>query len=424
MTHSPQQPVAERPPTVALVGVHGHGQSHLRNLVRLHAAGRLRIAGLADPAPFTDDDARAVVAAVAAEPRDAATDTDGRAAVLEAPLEALLAAPRFAGLQELLAAPGGPPDVVVLCTPIHTHAPLAVQAMEAGCDVLMEKPPTASSAELSEVLAAQDRTGRVVQVGFQTFGSGALPALHDLVAAGEIGDVTGVGGVGTWVRPLDYWTRSAWTGRRSIDGRPVVDGVVTNPLAHAVATALHLAGATRAEDVARVELDQYRANDIECDDTSAVRVTTTAGIPVTLGLTLCARVHSTPRVVVQGSQGQAVLDYYTDTLEVTGPAGTRTVRCDRTDLLSNLLQHRADGSPLLCPTARTGAFMQVLDAVRAAPDPARVAAEHVERVVDELGTHLVVRDVEHWCARAAAEHRTFAELGAPWATAEKTGGPS
>ena len=137
-----------------------------------------------------------------------------------------------------------------------------------------------------------------------------------------------------------------------------------------MATALHLAGATAASDVAAIELDQYRANRIEVDDTSAVRITTAQGLPVSLGLTLCASRQTAPRIIVQGRAGQAVFDYDADTVEVTGATGARTVAGQRTDLLTNLLRHRVDPSvPLLCPLSDTGAFERVLDAVRSAPDP-------------------------------------------------------
>ena len=52
-----------------------------------------------------------------------------------------------------------------------------------------------------------------------------------------IGPMVRVGAVGAWSRTAGYWTRSPWSGRRNLHGRPVVDGAVTNPLAHAVATA-------------------------------------------------------------------------------------------------------------------------------------------------------------------------------------------
>ena len=40
---------------------------------------------------------------------------------------------------------------------------------------------------------------------------------------------------------------------------------------------------------------------------------------------------------------------------------------------------------------------------------------------DDLGTHLVVPDVERWCERVATEHATFAQLGALWATRRRPG---
>lgn len=396
-----------RRPSVALVGIHGYGRSHLRNILRLQMTGALRFVALVDPTPI-DHNQLAYDDPLAGDGGDE--------------MRTVAATPWYPDLGALLADPTvQPPDVVVVCTPIHTHATLASQALRAGCDVLLEKPPTSSLVEFERLLGVVAETGRSVEVGFQTFGSAVLPALHGVVASGEIGDLTGVGAVGTWVRYESYWTRSAWTGRRTVAGRPVVDGVVTNPLAHAVATALHLAGATTVADVATIELDQYRANRIEVDDTSAVRITTVRGLPVSLGLTLCASAQTAPRVVLQGSTGRAVLDYDTDTVEVTGAAGARTIASQRTDLLTNLLRHWADPSvTLLCPLRDTGAFERVLDAVRAAPDPAIIPSEYVRAVTDDLGTHLVVRDVEHWCERVATEHASFAELGAPWATPNAT----
>ncbi|WP_437202476.1 Gfo/Idh/MocA family protein [Planctomicrobium sp. SH664] len=57
------------------------------------------------------------------------------------------------------------PDVVHVTTPAHTHAPLAMQLMEAGCHVYVEKPFTLDCLESEKVLATAARTGRFVCVG-------------------------------------------------------------------------------------------------------------------------------------------------------------------------------------------------------------------------------------------------------------------
>lgn len=371
---------------VALVGARGHGASYFDRLDRLAAAGRARLVAVADPRP-------------------------------PGPVEARLAGARWHGsLDDLLADPRARPDVVVLATPVHTHAELAVAAMRAGCDVLLEKPPTPSLAEYHRIRAAADDTGRLCQVGFQTFGSAAVGAVRQIVADGEIGAVTGFGALGTWVRTVGYWARSAWAGRRRLDGRDVVDGVVTNPLAHAVATALLVAGVTRLDQVAGVETDLYRANDIEADDTSSGVVTLAEGQRLGFGLTLCAARRTPALVLVHGSKGTLRLAYESDTVEVDGRGGTRTLTFDRVDLLDDLLGARAAGRRPLCPVDDTAAFMRVLDAVRAAEEPTPIAGEHItwEGVGDDR--HPVVTDVELWCRRVAERGETFAALGAPWAS--------
>ena len=153
----------------------------------------------------------------------------------------------------------------------------------------------ASLAQFDDVLAAARQAGRLVQVGFQSLGSHALPALDRLVASGEIGEVRGVSAVGTWVRTKGYFKRSRWAGKRSLDGTDVVDGVATNALAHAVATGLRIAGAAMADDVVSVETDLYRAHATESDDTSVIRVRTARGSVLLCALTLCADEQTAPR---------------------------------------------------------------------------------------------------------------------------------
>ncbi|TDV57563.1 Gfo/Idh/MocA family protein [Actinophytocola oryzae] len=361
---------------VAIVGARGHGASYFDRLDRLASAGLARLVAVADPRP----------------PGPLATRLNG--------------ATWHDSLAELLADPGARPEVVVVATPTHTHSELAVAAMRAGCDVLLEKPPTPSLAEFEQVRAAAAETGRLCQIGFQTYGSAAVEAVRRIVADGEIGTVTGFGAVGTWVRTAGYWARSAWAGRRRMDGRDVVDGVVTNPLAHAVATALLVAGA----GVAEVETDLYRANDIEADDTSSGVVTLEDGRRLGFGFTLCAPSRSPALVLVHGSKGTLRLAYESDTVEVAG----RTLPFGRVDLLEDLVTARETGRRPRCPVEDTAGFTHVVEAVRAAKDPTPIAGEHVSWEGDGDDRHPVVTDVETWCLRAATEGATFATLGAPW----------
>lgn len=370
--------------TFAVLGIHGYGRLHLSELALL----------------ATDEIAEVVAVA---DPRGA-----------EGAEQVPPGVPCYADLDDLLA--HVVPDVVVLATPIHTHAPLAIKAMRAGAHVLVEKPTAASLAEHAEMVAVSEETGRAVQVGFQSFGSHAFAEIERLRASGAIGEVTGVGGVGTWLRTISYYERSRWAGMRALDGVPVVDGVVTNPLAHAVATALKIAGAVRAEDVASVEVELFHAHDIEADDTSSVRVVTTGGTTATFGLTLCAAGQDNPVITVQGTEGEIAFAYTADTLTVRTADQTSEDRVGRTSLLRNLVDHILDPSiALVAPVAETGAFMRVLEAVRTAPEVVTIDGDEVTWVGEGADAHPVIADIEGWCARAATEHKLFSELGAPWA---------
>jgi hypothetical protein len=180
----------------------------------------------------------------------------------------------------------------VICTPIPTHTDLALAAAKRGVHLLLEKPPAPSYAEFRRMADGVAAAGVVCQIGFQSLGSHAVPAIRELIAEGAIGTVTGVGGAGAWARDEAYYRRAPWAGKRRLNGVDVIDGALTNPLAHAVATALALNGTTRAEDVTRIETELLRANDIESDDTSCVRVTTVQGRPVTVAVD---PVRRTPR---------------------------------------------------------------------------------------------------------------------------------
>ncbi|MFI8206249.1 Gfo/Idh/MocA family protein [Streptomyces sp. NPDC085937] len=370
------------PLPVVLAGARGHGRRHVENIRRLQAKGLVRLVGVCELTPLTEDEFDGELPEQSADFGALLDSTGARAAVI--------------------------------CTPIPTHTGLALTAASRGAHLLLEKPPAPSYAEFRRMADGVAAAGVACQIGFQSLGSHALPAIRDLVAEGAVGRVTGVGGAGAWVRPEAYFRRAPWAGRRRLDGVDVVDGALTNPLAHAVATALALAGSTRAEDVAGIETELLRANDIESDDTSCVRVTTVQGGSVTVAATLCAERADEPYVVVHGTSGRITFWYKQDrVLLQRADHGPEELRFGRTDLLENLAAHLRDGTPLLVTPADTGAFMQVVEAIRSAADPVPLPAEAWHRVPGE--DRRVVPGVDHLVAAAADRLSLYSELGAPWA---------
>jgi predicted dehydrogenase len=370
-------------PRVALVGANGHGMWHRRRIAPLHEAGRLELVALVDVNPVT--------------PADGAPIPDGTAVLTD--------------YQELLASHD--PDVVVICTPPHTHLAIASDCLWAGADVLLEKPPVVSVADHHALLAVVEKTGRACQVGFQALGSVALARLRAAIAAGDLGELVSVSVVGSWQRTDAYYARSPWAGKRSVNGNPVLDGALANPFAHAVMQALAIAGSPAGT----VELDAYRTRPIEVDDTATLRVTLEAGVRILVAVTLCGEDFVPGMVTVVGTDGTAHLEYPTDRLALPGDAELRDVP-GRVGLLENLLDHRADpdGAPLLAPLAATLPFTAVLEAIRGAGVPPRVDPAFVTVTGDAPEIHHTIPGINAALQRAGEEVALLSELALPWAT--------
>ncbi|MDY0169415.1 MAG: Gfo/Idh/MocA family oxidoreductase [Thermoguttaceae bacterium] len=80
-------------------------------------------------------------------------------------------------------------DAVVVSTPDHTHAPIALAAMELGKHVYCEKPLAASVSDARAMAEAAARTGVVTQMGNQVHASDHLRKVVELLQAGVLGRV-------------------------------------------------------------------------------------------------------------------------------------------------------------------------------------------------------------------------------------------
>lgn len=81
---------------------------------------------------------------------------------------------------------------VVVTSPDNTHADVIVACLEAGADVIVEKPLTTDAAGCAAVGEAVVATGRRLTVTFNYRYSPRNSTLKQLIASGEIGDVTSV----------------------------------------------------------------------------------------------------------------------------------------------------------------------------------------------------------------------------------------
>jgi predicted dehydrogenase len=99
-------------------------------------------------------------------------------------------------------------DAVLIATPDHTHANIALAAMQAGKHVYCQKPLTQDVCEARILKEAAKHTGVVTQMGNQYHSTEGIRLCHEWISAGLIGDVQEVDAWST----LGYqpWGHAAW----------------------------------------------------------------------------------------------------------------------------------------------------------------------------------------------------------------------
>lgn len=80
-------------------------------------------------------------------------------------------------------------DYVTIAVPEHWHAPIAIEAMDAGKAVYVEKPMTHTLPEGLAVFKKQKETKRPLQVGVQSMSDDSYISAREAIRAGELGQV-------------------------------------------------------------------------------------------------------------------------------------------------------------------------------------------------------------------------------------------
>ncbi len=80
-------------------------------------------------------------------------------------------------------------DIIDICTPNNYHAPLAVAALDAGKHVICEKPLAPEPAAIRDMIAARDRSGKLLMTAQHFRFQGSAKAMKAEIEAGALGDI-------------------------------------------------------------------------------------------------------------------------------------------------------------------------------------------------------------------------------------------
>jgi predicted dehydrogenase len=246
------------------------------------------------------------------------------------------------------------------------RAPLAVEAMQHGKDLLLDKPGMTTLEQLAEVRRVQAETGRIVSILYsEHFEVPATVRTGELVAEGAIGEVVHVTGLGP--HRLRKASRPAWFFDRAQYG-----GILVDIASHQVEQFLFFTGADDAEVLSarvanRANLDTPDLQDV--GDMHLATPTATGMIRVDWFTPDGLPTWGDGRLIIVGTIGTIELRKYvdvagragTDHLFLTDKAGVRHIDCAGTDLPfgRQLLADIRDRTETAMPQARCFQAMEI-----------------------------------------------------------------
>ncbi len=218
----------------------------------------------------------------------------------------------YADYRELLARPDI--DVVSVGLPNVLHAPVTIQALEAGKHVLCEKPISVNAALAEQMVAAARQAGKVLSVNQHMRFDATSMAMRDAVAAGRLGHVyltdvrmvraQGIPGYGSWFTNQDLAGAGALfdIGVHMLDLAMFLNGF---PQVTAVRGFTSTALGDQKIGLGSWGVDRGTEGRYDVDDTAIAHISLATGGVIRLIVTWAAFGPGEERVSLFGTQGGA-----------------------------------------------------------------------------------------------------------------------
>ncbi|MFZ4778002.1 MAG: Gfo/Idh/MocA family protein [Terrimicrobiaceae bacterium] len=308
-------------------------------------------------------------------------------------------------------------EAVWLPLPIPLHRSFTERALAAGKAVLVEKPAAGSVQDVDAMIAARDRSGLPVAVGFQDMFDPLTTDLKTRLVGGQLGAVRHAVLQACWPRSQEYYRRSTWAGRFKQNDEWVMDSPANNALAHYVNLAMFFLGPDLPSSavVERVEAELYRAHAIENFDTISLRAHLAGGATLLLLLTHACRGSHGPVLRLEGTHGQMTYTSAGADIEARGAQETLAAAEDPRAEIVGRFARQVRGIPddaRLGSTLETARAQVVLaNAASEASAIVPVPPEQIERFEDQGENGVAITGIESAIRHCAEHHQMLHESG-------------
>ncbi|GAA1115874.1 Gfo/Idh/MocA family oxidoreductase [Kribbella jejuensis] len=192
-------------------------------------------------------------------------------------------------------------DAVGICLPSALHADAAIEALEAGKNVIVEKPVDITLEAADRLIVAQQATGLTVSVISQRRFQPPVAQIRAAIDTGALGRVTSGIAESAFFRPQSYYDGDDWRGTLAVDG----GGALMNQGIHALDLLVWMLG--RPVQVS-AQTGRLAHEGIEVEDLAGASIVFESGAIGLLLASTAAYPGRPVRLTIHGDEGTAVLD--------------------------------------------------------------------------------------------------------------------
>jgi len=191
-------------------------------------------------------------------------------------------------------------DAVAISTPHYMHFPMALEAIEAGVNVLLDKPMTVNTREADGLIRKADERGVALGVMLQNRMSDDSQRVRKAVDAGGMGKMVLGEATVKWFRELDYYAKSPWRGKKATEG----GGVLINQAIHNLDLLLWIMGPV---EHVQAEVDTLY-HDIEVEDVAVAFLRFTSRALGIMQASTTTYPGFPSRLEIHGTEGYALFE--------------------------------------------------------------------------------------------------------------------
>ncbi len=316
-------------------------------------------------------------------------------------------------------------ELTIINSPVFLHKEQIIKALRNGSHVLCEKPLVPLVQELAELRAEQEKSGKLLGVGFQWSHCDVMRRLKKDILDGKLGRPLSMKSLISWQRFDSYYKGRGWGGLlRDKDGRWLLDSVFTNATAHYLHNTMFLLGDDMfsAAMPKSVFASLYRAKDIESCDTSFISGTLGDGVRFTFVATHSAEInenvhlqyifeHATVSLNMDGREDNILTVRYNsgETADYGNPDGLSQHAAKIVSMLDCIENH----TPTFCSIDTVTPYTSTVNAVFDYAPIHDFPADIIFRTTDNPGSF--VKGLFEVCKTCFEKEQFPHELGVSWA---------